>query len=112
MWSLKCGTGPQARTQPVRFGRIQYQVFAWSFGNINRGVPTDITTVECGGSGFAVACEDPLLTVFALEVPNVDVRFLAVDDWWGAAGCGAVVKDPSRWFRHRFVSSTTFCVGY
>lgn len=93
MRSPKRGTCSRARTQPILLGGIQDQVVGRSRRDVDRGVPADVAASEGGDAGFAVAGENPLLTVFVLEVTDVDVRFFAVDDRWVATGCGVMVRD-------------------
>mgnify|MGYP007051714258 CR=1 FL=1 len=51
-------------------------------GDVDGGVPADVAASEGGDAGFAVAGEDPLLTVFVLKVADVKMRFALSQDWW------------------------------
>jgi hypothetical protein len=73
-----------------------------------RRVPTDISAAKCRFASLAVESEDPLLSEGILKISDVDVRIIAVDNWWVTASHNMVIMNLQQRFGH--LNSSTFLV--
>jgi hypothetical protein len=74
----------------------------WPSANVHyrERLPIDVAATQCSHSLRAVERENPLLPVFVLEIPNVNIRIIVVDFGRLVVGFGVPTGNTEDGLRH------------